>query len=901
MLRKLLLLLLFLMATKTYAQTYPISGRVISATDTAGLPGATVALKKAADAVMLGGTSTNAKGFFNLDKVTPGAYVLEVRYMGFQVVKLPVQVKEAAVQVGIIKLLEEAHTMQEVQIIGQIPMGEQIGDTAQFNAAAFKTAPDASAEDLVQKMPGISLQDGKIQAQGEEVQQILVDGKPFFGNDVATALQNLPAEVIDKIQVFEKKSDKAELSGFDDGNRAKTINIVTKPNRRNGKFGKTSAGYGSDDRYLLGGSLNAFNGDRRVTLTGLSNNRNTLTFRGDPGNLGASGPRNGITTTNSANLNFSDVLFKKLEVSGNYAFNHLDHLGDQIKSRDYAFAADSGQVYSERNRTESQEAEHKLGLRLNYKINDKNRLLVAPRFSWQNNQDETDFFGQTDNETGKLNQTQNNTQATNAGYQLGNNILFNHRFNKKGRSLTFKLDTDVSNSQGDSYRQSQDIFYNEQTVNRNLRQHTAISQSSVGWETEINLAEPIGKNGRVEAGYEIGNKQNASNRSTYDFIESTGSYSEFNSAFSNIFKSDYLSEELKGGYQFHREKVRLEVEGSYQKAHLQNDREFPENISLSQTFTSFLPAAGFTYKFTKARSLELNYRTNTSAPSLNQLQDVIDNTNSLHLRAGNPDLKQSFENRFRARYRTYNAGTNRNFFISVDASILNNYITNSTILADTLVQLNDKVVLEKGAQFTRPVNLQGFWTVRTYFSLGQPVPLFKSNLSLNGGINRSNRPGLLNGQLNTASTNNFRLGYSLSSNISEKVDFTLSGSSAYNVVRNSLRPNLNNNYFNQSTRLKYQMIFWKGLVYRTELNHQLNSGLSSGYDNSYLLWNMSLGKKIFRNQQGEISLNVFDLLKENNNVSRNITELYVEDVQSNVLQRYFMLTFNYQIRKFGGK
>ena len=311
-----------------------------------------------------------------------------------------------------------------------------------------------------------------------------------------------------------------------------------------------------------------------------------------------------------------------------------------------------------------------------------------------------------------------------------------------------------------------------------------------------------------------------------------------------------------------------------------------------------LPSARLEYKFSQANNLQFNYRASTTAPSVGQLQDVVDNSNTLQVRAGNADLRQSYQNWARLQYRSHNALSSRTFYATLNATFTNDYISNSTFIAPDSTRINESVVLPKGGQLIRPVNLDGYWNVWSYFSYGQPVKALSSNVNVSASVGHSTRPGLINEELNLARSSNFRLGLSLSSNISENIDFTLSTHSSYNLVENSLRPNLNNNYFTQSTRMRYNWIFWKGFVYRTDLAHRVYGGLSPVGTN-FLLWNMSLGKKVFRNQRGEINLTAYDLLKQNTSIWRNISDAYVEDTRTNVLQRYFMLTFTYNIRYFG--
>ncbi|QMU30883.1 outer membrane beta-barrel protein [Adhaeribacter radiodurans] len=899
----LLLLICSLSFFPIYAQRLAVFGSVQSAADKSFLPGATVILTKETDSVPIMGGTTDVEGKFRLEPVTPGKYMLRVQFIGFYPLAKSIEIGQTSLNMGTLAIQEEAVTLSAVEIIGRTPPGELKGDTAQFNAAAFKTAADASAQDLVQKMPGIMIQDGAIQAQGENVQQILIDGKPFFGTDVNTALQNLPADVIANIQVFDKKSDKAELSGFDDGERIKTINIVTKPTRKIGRFGRVSGGYGSDNRYLAGASVNFFSDDRRITVTGLGNNINTLNFSADP-NSGDQRPQNGIITSNAIGLNYANKWGKKIDVSGSYFYNNRRNLTTQNRYRDYIIptdveqaSADSGQVYTENSRSRNVDANHRFAMRLEYKIDDRNRILFRPNLNLQNYDYNSYFLGRTDYDLGILNQTENQSNGDQLNGDFNNTLLYSHRFLKEGRSITFNVRSGYHTDGGDSYRLATNTFYNPDS-SQTLNQYTNLDRKGFNWEGEVSYTEPIGKNGQVELEYEIGNRLNDSDKRTYDYLEQLGDFSLLSPGLSNTFNNAYLTQEAEAGYRYNTEKIRLQVEASYQQATLRNEQEYPSVYNINRTFESILPNARLEYRFSKSNNIQLNYRASTSAPSINQLQDVIDYSNPLQVRRGNTDLQQSYQNWLRLEYRAHNPETNKSFYANVQGTFIQDYITNSTLIVREPLQLNESVTLGRGAQLIRPVNLNGYYDVRSYFSYGQPVTFISSNVNVNGSIGRTRRPGLIDNDQNIANTSNFRLGLSVSSNISENLDFTVSTNSRYNIVKNTLRPNMNNNYFMQNTRLRFNWVFWRGFVYRTDLNHQANAGLSD-ISNNFLLWNMSVGKKIFANKRGEINLSVYDLLKQNNSIWRNISDAYVEDVQTNVLQRYFMLTFTYNIRYFG--
>ncbi|WP_299761567.1 outer membrane beta-barrel protein [uncultured Pontibacter sp.] len=907
--RLLFFILAFFAVLQASAQGVTVYGSVRSATDQSALPGASVVLTRVTYDTK-SGTATDTAGVFKFGNVQAGMYTLEVSYLGFKPLTKSVQVQEGMVNLGKLELEEAATTIKEVQVVGRVPLGDQKGDTTSFNAGAFKTAPDASAEDLVQKMPGITVVNGTIQAQGQDVKQVLVDGKRFFGDDPSAALRNLPADVIASIEIFDKKSDKAELTGVDDGNEAKTINIVTKPDRRNGVFGKASAGYGTDNRYMIGASLNFFDGDRRITFTGLSNNINMLDFSvgetpggGMRGRRSPSGGGNtsGLISTNTFGLNYSDMWSDKVEVTGNYKFTDRDIQNDQYRVQQYILAADSGRVYTENNLSSTRTTDHQFNLRLDYDINENNRLLFTPSLTLKQVDTNESISASTVNNNGAINETQNNTASDNISYTLKNNLYFSHKFGTPGRTVAASLNTSISGTDASNALMANTVYYRGNNTNLAQDQQVSLDRNGFTWSGDVTYTEPVGENGQLQAQYTIGNQLNNSDRRTYTLQAEEQQYTYLDTTLSSKYSSDYLTQRFGTGYQYNKNSLRVRVGAAYQVAELESEQQFPEENTLSRTFVNVLPDAQLKYKFSDTRNLDFNYSTSVNAPNVEQLQQVVDTSNPLQLTQGNAALEPSYQHTFRAGLRDFNRETNQMFFVGLFGSISHNYIGSSLVRAEgEPVKLENGLVLEPGQQLSQPVNLDGYWNVRSVFHYGLPVNFLSSNFGLNGSIGYTRTPGLANGELSYVSSPNFSAGLMLSSNISEKVDFTISSNATYNIVKNSLQPALDNNYFNQNTNLKLNLIFWKGLVYRTELNHQAYAGLSEGYDNNYLLWNMSISKKLFKNQQGELSLSVNDLLQQNVSLQRNLAAQYVEDVQSSALQRYFMLTFTYNLRNFSG-
>jgi len=319
------------------------------------------------------------------------------------------------------------------------------------------------------------------------------------------------------------------------------------------------------------------------------------------------------------------------------------------------------------------------------------------------------------------------------------------------------------------------------------------------------------------------------------------------------------------------------------------------------SFNSILPTVMFSEKFENRSNLRIIYNTSAGLPSLSQLQNVVNNTNPLLLSAGNPNLNQSYTNSLIIRYGKTNATKAHSFFAFGTVTHTSQYIGNSTFIAyrDTILPIgNNGYKVPKGAQFTMPVNLNDYWSARAFATYGLPMDFVKSNLNFNGGVSYTSTPGLVNSVLNYANTYALNPGLVFSSNISEKVDFTLVYSSSYNIVNNTLNTQANNNYFTHTAGFKFNWILWKGFTFSTDISHTLYTGLIGAYNQSLLLVNGGIGKKLFKDQNGELKLYVFDLLNQNSSVSPTVTDTYIDDLRTQVLKRYLMLSFSYNLRKF---
>jgi Outer membrane protein beta-barrel family len=850
-----------------------------------------------------------------------------VTYLGYEE-KLQELTIGKNMDIGNILLEEGAVNLEQVTVKEKIPMAQQLEDTTQYNASAFKTLSDATAEELIAKMPGVKIENGKVQAQGEDVKQVLVDGRPFFGNDATAALRNLPAEVISKIQVYDQQSEQTQFSGFQDGQTSKTINIITKSGMNNGQFGKVYAGYGYENKYQLGGNTNLFDGNRRISIIGQSNNINIQNFATDDllgvvgssgsgggrgGRGGGSGGRrggggegpsvndflvnanNGIATTNAIGLNYSDKIGKRIDVSGSYFFNWTDTDEKELLERTYVDGNSSGQLYTEDNLAQSTNQNHRINMRWKIDLDSMNTLIISPKLSMQWNDGNAQNLGETTNTEGLVNNSNNTFSSDLRGMNFSNGLTWRRKLAKQGRTISVSADTRYNSNQGDSEQYALNGFRVNNTFAIDTLDQIADLNSN-GWNHSgrFSYTEPLGKNGQLSVDYRRSWQRDEADQKTYDFVSDENSYTSLNEGQSSVFNNTYTTQEFGGGYRYNLGKdLTLMARAFFQYAHLESEETFPLEDQISRNYYSVLPMAMLRYNFTKDHNLRVFYRSNTETPSVTQLQNVLNNNNPLSLSIGNPALDQSVQHRVGLRYSNTNTAKATVFFAYINANFAQQYIGNSSYLKETNNVLFDDIDLLPGAQLSTPVNLDGYYALSSFITYGLPVKPWKVNLNFELNNNYSRTPGLLNDALNYANNTTTGFGLTVSSNINDKVDFTVSSRSSFSQVNNTLVQSNDADYWIQSSALRFGWVLPLGIVIRSEMEHQYYEGLGDAFNADYLLWSAGIGKKLFANQRGELTLSVFDLLNQNRRVARNITDVYVEDVETNVLQRYVMLKFQY--------
>ncbi|MGZ4035103.1 MAG: outer membrane beta-barrel protein [Bacteroidia bacterium] len=914
-----------------------ISGTMLDSKTSQAIEYGAVAVLKTSDSTIAGGAVSDENGNFKIESLPFGNYLLKftiIGYRPFKTLSFSLDAANPEKIFGPIKLRSSVTSLTTVDVEAKQDRVQQNGDTIGYNAKSYKTNPDANAEDLINKMPGLSSDNGSVKAHGEDVKKVLVDGKPFFGDDVSMALKNLPAEVIDKIQVYDKASDQSQFTGFDDGQSSKTINIITRPGKNNGEFGKIYAGYGTDDTYIVGGNLNIFKGNRRISILGLTNNINQQNFtsqdllgltsggggagggRGGFGGGGAGGPggggpgggaannflvgaQPGIATTNAIGFNYSDDWGKKIKVTASYFFNMTDTKNTTMLTRNYITSKDSGTYYNEADESRIKNMNHRFNLRFEYKIDSLNSLIVTPKFNYQKNNSMSTLLGTNIRKEENVSESRTNTtnNSLNSGYTFSNNILLQHKFAKRGRTFSINLGTDLNDKKGNSslYSKSNYYYMNDSTL---TDQHSTQHTNGYTLSTSLVYTEPIDSFSQLMFTYTPSYSNNLNDKETNNFNYATSDYSSLDTLLSNKYKSIYVSNRGGIGYNRNKKKYMFMATVNAQYATLTGSQNFPVAFDANKSFFSVLPQAMFNYKFSRGTNLRIFYRTGTTTPTITQLQNVINNSNPILLTTGNPDLKQDYEHTFIVRYGKTNPQKATGLFLFLYGTYQQNYIGNSTLVPTHDTTINDAFVLKRGSQLSKPVNLQGYGTSRAVITYSLPVSKIKCNVNFNASGSYTRTPGLVNELSNIANNYTVSGGAGISSNISEKLDFNINYNINYSTISNTLQTQSNNNYYYQTTSLKLNWMFWKGFVFNTNITHTLYSGLSQSYNQSYILWNASLAYKFLKNQSFEVKASVFDMLGQNQSINRTVTDTYIEDSSTKVLTRYYMLTLTYNLRKF---
>ncbi len=897
-----LFVFLFLSAAAIAQTVGTVKGKLVDSLNKQSLKDASITVLDARDSSLEVFGLAKADGTFNITNIAFGKMIIAVKFQGYDPFYRTITFSKsnATVDLGIVSMKTADNTLTEV-VVTQSAMRMK-GDSVEFSAGAFKTKPNAVAEDLIKKLPGMEVaKDGTIKSQGETVQRVLVNGKRFFGDDPKLATKNLPPDVIDKIQVFDDLSDQAKFTGFDDGNRVKTINITTKKDMRKGAFGKAVVGAGTDGNFDESFNLSAIKGDQQFTFLGQGNDINKQNFTqqnigggrggGGGGGGGTGGSSSGITTIWAGGVNYRDAWSKDVDAYGSYFYNAPKLFIQQGSNTQNVITADSSTYNNSTSTSTTNSSNHKINFNIEDRIDSNNSLIFRPNVTFQNsNPISVSNNTTTAGPNGLLiTQTSSNTSSYNSGYNIsGSNLTFRHKLAKKGRTISVDLGFSASDNNGDGLNYSINNYTRPVAKIDTINQRYVDSTRSISMNPTVSYTEPIGKNQMIELRYSYSYNNNTSINNTYRFDNVGKTFSQFDSLYSNSYKYTSTSSTANLSYRIQKTKYNFNIGTGLQFMDI-NSNNTTKNVIVARNFVNFTPTANFTYNFTRTKSLRIFYTGRTGQPSTSQLQPVKTTSDSINFQIGNPDLKPQFTNSLRLLYTSFDPFTQRVIFATINASIIGNDIQSSI------------TTLPTGGRQTTYVNLGGTYTVNGYFNYGFPIKTPKSNLNFQTNLGYSQSQSLQNGISSYTKNTTLQETVKWTTNLKKNFDMNLSASYMGNPVRNTLIPSQNTNYTTASVAADFTVYSNNGWLIASDFDLTQYGNRPTGYNSSVFLITPSIAKQFLKNKAGELRLSCFDVLKQNTAITSSASANQFITSRTNNLTRYFMLTFTYNLRSFAGQ
>lgn len=897
-----ILLLIPALAGGLYASV--IKGKVAD-TEGSPLPGVTVRLVQLPDSTGRKMTVSDIDGDYSIPDVSPGNYSASFSMIGMASDRLEVHVPDSVeeVDMGRIVLSEEATLLKEMVVTETKAAVVARQDTLEFNAGAFKTHENATVEDLLKKLPGVEVSsDGTIQSNGKSVTKVLVNGEEFFGDDTSMATKNLPSQIVDKVQVIDRKSDFSRLTGVDDGEEETVINLTVKKTMENGWLGTVSGGYGTDRRYEGAFNISTFRGPNQLSFVGGANNINDLGFsdmgRGRFMNMGQSG---GITTSQRLGMNFNLGKSEIFRVGGNIFYTHSDRNATSFTDRQYLFPDSTS---NQRKRSHSTDRGHNLraDLRMQWKIDEYNTIDFRPRFTFNTRNSsmfDTDTLFAGDAAHTRVNLNENTRFNHGTSYNVTGDLIYNHKFRSRpGRAFSAQVKYDFSDTRQKTTSWN-DIRYYLQDEESLLYRFADNDQTNNSVTGRLTWTEPIGdlkKGNFLQFSYRLQYRFNDADRYTYnlplpddpehfyvDNLVGVPPGAEEDASLSNRFRNRFMNQELRAGYKKVTKDYNLEagmvVAPSMSKS---TDLIMPERNVPSHWVWNVAPYFNMRYRFSKSRSLRVNYRANTTAPSLTQLQPVTDVSDPLNIVTGNPDLKPTFMQSVGVQFHNYVSESQQSLVAMMRGSYSSNVIVSRTVTDPGT-----------GIRSTQYANANGNVSVMGGVMINQPFRNRKWRYSVRMDAGFNSMAGYINGDFNRSG--NLRLSPRAGITFTADVfQMSVNPTYSFNMATNTLANQANQYTHTYGFDTDVSLYLPFGLNFNTDLSFDKSTGYSRGFNTASWIWNAQLSYSVLRDKSLTFSVRAYDLLGEKKNISRTISASQITDSRYNDLTRYVMFGISWR-------
>ena len=934
-------MLLCLMALSAFSQTktVDVSGRIMEGDTKLPAIAASVQLLNLPDSTQATGMASNTHGLYRL-QAKPGKYLLKVTYIGYQPSYTPVQLVSAPKRMGDIVLQPDAIMLAEAVVVAEAPQVQVVEDTVQFNANAYRTPQGATLEELVKKLPGAEVDDdGNVKINGKDVSKILVNGKEFFGGDVATGLQNLPVEMIEKLKTYDKKSDLARITGIDDGEEETVLDLTVKKEMNTGWFGNADIAGGTEDRYSLRGMVNYFRGNTQVSLIGRANNVNDQAFSG-----GGGGPRwrrnSGLTTRKDLGLNFATES-EKLALEGSARYNYRNN--DQI-STGYTENFLTGQDASSFSNSNSTQNSRNVSFWANFKMEWRpdtlTNIILRPNMSYsttrtgsfsQSGTFNDDPYNYVDNpndfldlnalaqadllsDEDPLKDIRVNT-SNNRGYSDDNSLSaqatlqVNRKLNSKGRNITFRGRFEYGDDDSDQYSSSDTRYFLTGSTQDDdiIRRYITAPSTDYSYQAQLTYSEPIAKATFLQFSYRFQYSLSESDKNTYDLAGLGWEWGD-------RLPDDYLehrdddqskyaqyqtyAHDARIGLRFVRPKYQLNAGFSFQpqNTRLTYQKGAIDTVSTRHVF-NFAPNIDFRMRFSKVSQLRVTYRGRSSQPGMENLLPVTDDSNPLNVRVGNPDLKPAFNHNLRLFYNNYVPDKQRGIFSHAFFQMTQNSISSSRVYNDAT-----------GGWTTTPRNINGNWSAFGMFGFNTALKNKKYTIGTFTNANYANNVGYLTSgrgadaveRKNT--TTNLTLNERLNATYrNDWLELGVNGTLSYSIERDKLTPSNNQQPYTFSYGANTTINLPWNMSIATNIANQSRRGYrDASMNRDELIWNAQIAQT-FLNGDATVSFEMYDILRQQSNITRSLTASGRSVYEYNGINSYCMVHFIYRLNIFGGK
>ncbi len=917
--------LFFLIQFGGFAQKpYSVKGAVVDSVSNIKLFNTSISILQAKDSILCKFTRAANDGSFSITDLPRGKFILLVTYPGYAdyVETFSLDSVKTEINFGNINMFLKSMLLQDVIVKGTVAAIKIKGDTTEYNAGSFKIEPNAKVEDLLKQLPGIQVdQNGKITAQGQTVQKVLVDGEEFFGDDPTLVTKNLRADMVDKVQLYDKKSDQATFTGIDDGEKTKTINVKLKEDKKNGYFGKIDAGVGTDDFYQEQAMFNAFKAKKKISAygtiantgkTGLGwqdNNKygssSNMEFTDDGGimifggggddldSFGGQYNGQGIPTAKNGGVHY-DVKWNNDNQSLNTNYK-IGSLGVEGSRTDLSQSNLSEIIRTTSDQTfDNFMSRQKLDGIYQIKFDTTSTLKISLDGSVRNSETRNAYLSESRRRNDTLiNVSDRKVTNDEDGKVFNVSAFWTKKLKKKGRTLSLNVNGSVNQNDAKGFLKSGIEYYSREGAldsARTIDQYKTNKTNNSALRSNLTYSEPLTKDFSVIFNYGISINNSSADRKSFNPAES-GQYDLLDRSLSNDYSLDQLSNQVGAIFSYRKNnKTTVNFGTRVSTVRFQQVDEYT-GTKYKRNFANWNPEASYQYKFTQQRSFRVSYNGNTSQPGLSQIQPIRVNTDPLNITLGNPNLNPSFNNRFNASYSSYKILSEQSVWMNGSYSFTVDPIVSS-------VDANPG-----GVRTYRSINLSGRTPSNFYFStyLDKKIKKVDMNVGLNVSANGNTYFSLADGLLNKTRSFNYSGGLRISKYKQKKYDFNTYFGPNYNTSESSLHKELNNNGAGFNGDASFNIYLPGKFRIGSDGNYEYRAKTKS-FDEDFerFIWNASLSKTFLKQDALKLSLIGYDLLNQNKGFNRSAGGSYISQTSYTNISRYFMFSLVWDFNKMGG-